>query len=570
MNMICPNCGADVVPAAGGICPRCAHPLLGLAAAMPTPMPAPPPREGDVQLASTAGPLEIEFAGAQERQKTADLRETFDSSKYVAFITPTIVALNIIVYLAMGFSGVGWINVDASKTLAWGVDYSPLTTTGDWWRLLTSAFIHFGLLHILFNMWALSTAGVFTERLFGRRFYLLIYLFGALGSGLASSWWDKGYSAGASGAIFAVYGALLIYLLTHRGTFPTGFLTPLLTSTCVFIGYNIFYGLTQSDISNAAHIGGLASGVLMGFVVGRPLDPVRRHRQTWPRLFAGLIVGTAAIWMGIRFMPRDYEGAYDLGVEYNDGKELPQDFAKAMKYYLRAAGGGNADAMNNIGVLYLNGTGVTKDDRQAVAWYQKAADKGLPLAMRNLAGMYEDGVGVTKDYQQALAWYQKAANAGDADAMNNVGYFYEQGRGVDRDYAEAMTWYLKAANAGDGNAMNNVGYFYEQGRGVDRDYARAMTWWRKAADAGDALSMRDIGVLYEQGRGVPQDYSQAMAWYQKAASGGDVPAMYYIGELYENGQGVAKDRAQAITWYQKASAAGDADAKKRLAELGVK
>ena len=67
----------------------------------------------------------------------------------------------------MGVAGVGWVNPEAARVLHWGADFWPYTAAGQWWRLLTCAFIHFGAVHIAMNMWALYSVGDLAERLFG-------------------------------------------------------------------------------------------------------------------------------------------------------------------------------------------------------------------------------------------------------------------------------------------------------------------------------------------------------------------------------------------------------------------
>lgn len=233
-----------------------------------------------------------------------------------AFVTPTLVAINVIVFVAMGLSGVSWIQPDAEQLIPWGADWAPLTTHGQWWRLLTSGFLHFGLLHIALNMWALLSVGMVAERLFGRRFYAGIYLFGILMSALAATCWDpEAVEAGASGAIFAVYGAFLAYLKLNSSSFPKDQAKKLIKSTLVFVGYNVFYGLATPGISNAAHLGGLASGLVMGAILARPLVPVLRDAQFRPRLVKGLVVGVISLAAAFVLVPR-YHGDAAANMEF--------------------------------------------------------------------------------------------------------------------------------------------------------------------------------------------------------------------------------------------------------------
>ncbi len=218
---------------------------------------------------------------------------------------PVLIAINVAVYAVMVIRGVNWWMPSADETIPWGVDFWPLTTTGEWYRLMTSAFVHFGIFHIALNMWALHAVGKFTERLFGNLFFLLIYLFSAVLSGLTSIWWNhEAAAAGASGAIFAIYGALIAYLLFQRAAFPVGAVARLLRSTMGFVLLNVAFGFSVTGISNAAHLGGLASGFVLGAVMARPLNPDRRRRQTIPKLLAGVALGSAMAVAGVALIPK--------------------------------------------------------------------------------------------------------------------------------------------------------------------------------------------------------------------------------------------------------------------------
>ena len=212
-------------------------------------------------------------------------------------MTPIVIALNVLVFIAMGIAGVGWTNPDTTKMITWGADFWPMTTTGEWWRLLTSSFLHFGIVHLGLNMWALSSVGLMAERLYGNRFFIGIYLFGAITSGISSIWWNHAaVTAGASGPIFGVYGAMLAYLLFQPGSFPKGTAKQLLQGSFAFVAYNMFYGLSHSGISNSAHLGGFAGGFLLGVILNRPLDKQIRTRQTIPRFLLGGLASVSAIF----------------------------------------------------------------------------------------------------------------------------------------------------------------------------------------------------------------------------------------------------------------------------------
>jgi hypothetical protein len=161
------------------------------------------------------------------------------------------------------------------------------------------------------------------------------------------------------------------------------------------------------------------------------------------------------------------------------------EFAKAIEQWRPLANEGFAKAQRDMGLAYESGNGVGQDYAQAVAWYRKAADQGDAEGQLNLGYMYDDGQGVPQDYAQAVAWYRKAADQGNADAQNSLGAMYDDGRGVAKDEVQATVWYRKAADQGDPVAQYNLGDSYRDGQGVPRDYTQAAAWYRKAADQGD-------------------------------------------------------------------------------------
>jgi rhomboid protease GluP len=233
--------------------------------------------------------------------------------------TNIIIALNVAVFLVMtGFLGAGWFDVtDMEPYIRFGANNGAATTDGEWWRLLTSMFMHFGFMHLAFNMWALYQSGHLVERLQGRTLFWLTYLGSGLGGGFASLAWngDRIWSVGASGAIFGVYGALLGYMLREKQSLPSAVFRPMMRSTLLFAGYNLVFGVVNSGIDNAAHVGGLLTGVALGWITAPPLDleersAVIRHRIS---LAAGMIA--VMVFAGVTATPRyDYSVSEDIAL----------------------------------------------------------------------------------------------------------------------------------------------------------------------------------------------------------------------------------------------------------------
>lgn len=229
----------------------------------------------------------------------------------LGWITNLIIGANIAAFVAMGLAGAGWIDVaDITPYYRFGANRADLTTDGEWWRLVTCMFLHFGVVHLLLNMWALLQAGHLVERLYGRTLYTVLYFGGGIIASVASLFWHREkfvLSAGASGAVFAVYGGLLGYMLRERQTLPKIVFQPLLKSTGLFAAYNILYGLARPNIDNAAHLGGLIGGLGLGWLLALPMDLDRRVQMIPRRLRLGLAAIAAVVVATVAFAPRyDY------------------------------------------------------------------------------------------------------------------------------------------------------------------------------------------------------------------------------------------------------------------------
>ena len=120
----------------------------------------------------------------------------------------------------------------------------------------------------------------------------------------------------------------------------------------------------------------------------------------------------------------------------------------AQKEMLQLAEAGDVELQFSLGVMYEHGEGVRQDYAEAVRWYRKAAEQGYAEAQNNLGVMYAEGQGVRQDYAKAVHWYRKAAEQGHVEAQYNLGVMYAEGQGVRQDDAEAVRWYRKAAEQG--------------------------------------------------------------------------------------------------------------------------
>lgn len=219
-------------------------------------------------------------------------------------VTPALVGFNVVVFIFMLAMGVAVFGGRAEDYLRFGANFAPLTSGGEWWRLVTCTFVHFGIVHLAFNMWALWDSGQLTERLFGSAWFFAIYLFAGVAGSLASMLWNaQAISVGASGAVFGVIGALLAYLVRERGSIPPAMMNRLRISTSIFVTYSLFYGFAASGIDNAAHLGGLAAGFVMGFIGARPLEAVQRGALQTPRIALAMLIAAATIFPAAHLAP---------------------------------------------------------------------------------------------------------------------------------------------------------------------------------------------------------------------------------------------------------------------------
>jgi rhomboid protease GluP len=206
-----------------------------------------------------------ETALEQEQKEAAEVESVMNLSSGSRTITYSLIALNVLIFLMMVISGVGIFEPLVADLLKWGGNFKPYTTGGEWWRLITCMFVHIGIIHIAFNMYALFSVGVYLEPMLGKARYIIAYLCTGVFASLTSLWWhnDATVSAGASGAIFGMYGVFLALLTTKL--IPAKVRSELLRSIGIFVVYNLVYGM-KSGVDNAAHVGGLISGFIVGYI----------------------------------------------------------------------------------------------------------------------------------------------------------------------------------------------------------------------------------------------------------------------------------------------------------------
>jgi rhomboid protease GluP len=224
--------------------------------------------------------------GEGRRSRSEEAAAVAELQQRLTELTPRIpgtnanILLNVAAFATMVVAGVSPLAPTASDLIGWGANYGPLTAGGQWWRLFASMFLHVGLFHLAMNMWALLSLGRLVERMLGTTAFFVAYLLsGWAGALLSVGLKPYTVSAGASGAIFGVYGVLLAFILKESRSIPVLALRPLRNSALFFIGFNLWIGVTNVRIDLAAHVGGFVAGLVSGVALAHELTPEARRRS---------------------------------------------------------------------------------------------------------------------------------------------------------------------------------------------------------------------------------------------------------------------------------------------------
>ncbi len=216
-------------------------------------------------------------------------------SGYMTPATSAIVAANIVVFAVMAvFTGASAITGPNEQTLlAFGANYGVRTMYGEYWRNFTNLFVHLGLLHCFMNMWIFAVMGPNVERIYGSLKFTIAYFFAGLIASLTSIYMHpQNISAGASGAVFGIFGLWFGFLLANKSILQENFVKDNMKSAVVFLIMVLASGFMRSGIDNAAHVGGVVAGFVSGFLLA-PILPGLPKWQT--KDWAGIIVMVAMV-----------------------------------------------------------------------------------------------------------------------------------------------------------------------------------------------------------------------------------------------------------------------------------
>jgi rhomboid protease GluP len=412
-------------------------------------------------------------------------------------LTQIIFGANIAVFLGMALSGATVMDFPGQELVHWGANFGPFTLSGQWWRLLTYMFLHGGLMHVAFNMWCLWNLGALSESLYGRWTFAAVYVISGIGAGLASVAWNPSVlSVGASGAIFGLAGALIASFYLGEFSLPRVAIGGTLRSLLIFAGFNLFFGSVVGGIDNAAHIGGLVTGLILGAAIAR-IAPQHDNpgRRAGVLLFVALIVATAAVgvksWRGIpvglgqiselaernpaaaiaqlqKMVKRrpDYAPAhFELARAYfnqGQGAEAEAEFKRVLELDPH-----NSEARIDLGIEYLNQkrlSEATDQFKQVLAQNPNDADAHMAMGMalaaadndqaaidefKNAERLHADFTGLyaemgasylkLKMYDEAIAAYLKQKASGDDASIENGLADAYQAKGMTQQAQEARS-----------------------------------------------------------------------------------------------------------------------------------
>lgn len=205
----------------------------------------------------------------QEQIQALAARRSF----YIKLSPPTVTYVLIFANIAMFVATIayGWLvygtfngSQNISVLVDLGAKVNEYIAAGEWWRLFTAMFLHIGVLHLLFNLYALYAIGALVEGYFGHLRFALIYLLGGLFGSLGSYAFSPSISAGASGAIFAITGAAAVYFFRYRDNFGARG-RAVLQNIVLVIVINMAFGIAGQGVDNWGHFGGLVGGLVLAW-----------------------------------------------------------------------------------------------------------------------------------------------------------------------------------------------------------------------------------------------------------------------------------------------------------------
>jgi rhomboid protease GluP len=309
-------------------------------------------------------------------QKAKKEKEIFTNGK--PFFTYLFMIIQVVVFLLLELQGG---STNTSTLIKFGAKFNPYIYDGEWWRFITPIFLHIGLLHLAMNTLALYFLGPAVERIFGNIRFLFIYLFAGISGVIASFIFSDNISAGASGAIFGCFGALLYFALIY----PKLFFRTMGPSVITVLVFNLIFGFTVSIVDNAGHLGGLAGGFLAAGIMHFP----KKKKPFLQLLF--LLVSTVIIYSSLVY---GFQNSATGGNE-SSTMMLAQEYIKQENYeqaynvlnnFVEKSSDTSAEVFFALSFIEIK-MGLLEDAKSHLLTVIKL-DRDLPEAYYNLALIY--------------------------------------------------------------------------------------------------------------------------------------------------------------------------------------
>jgi membrane associated rhomboid family serine protease/Flp pilus assembly protein TadD len=419
---------------------------------------------------------------------------TSTSSNTLGF-TQILVGINLLVFVAMVLNGISATDPGGEALVRWGANWGRLTMTGQWWRLITYMFLHIGIIHIALNMWCLWDLGMLCESLFGTWTFGAVYVVCGIAGGIASlSWNPSTVSAGASGAIFGLVGALIASFYLGDFSMPQAFIRTHLRSLLIFAAYSLLYGLI-GRVDNAAHLGGLVTGLAFGALIACAAPAAENVVTRSAVVFLVSLMVLGGGWLR-------YSRAYKLYCRWGDELlsenrpvEAIADFQRAIRVkpdyvpahlalayaysfipnYVQAEAElkkvleldpRNATAHYSLGFIYLNEQ--RTNEARAIFRQILTADPNSARAHFGLGAAFA----AEKRYDEAIREYNAALqiNPTFEGAYFNIGY----SQAMLKRYDDAIAAYLKEREIADDYQTESALSDAYRSKGMQKEAADAM------------------------------------------------------------------------------------------------
>lgn len=240
--------------------------------------------------------------------------------------------------------------------------------------------------------------------------------------------------------------------------------------------------------------------------------------------------------------------------DFEDGLNASHkgDYVTAFREFRSLAEKGHAKAQLHLGIMYEMGLGIKQDYTEASKWYQMAAIQGNSEAQKKLIEMQKKGLANT--YPPPVPDNYQGSTT-DPQAQYDLGVMYFKGIGVKKDPKTAYRWFYMAANQGHMRAQNDLAVLLSRGIGVRQNNSEAYIWFIKAAEQGFADSQFNLGMLlsHGQGRGMPQHFTIAYMWFEIAAQNGILEARNSQVRLAKqmNEEQIKEAKIQARKWLSR-------------------